>query len=61
LKVVKGFELGKSILTRRGELTEGQEEQEAVVKNILNEVRQHGDTALYNFTEKFDGVKLNTL
>lgn len=61
MKVVKGFELGKSVLSRRGELTAGQEEQEAVVKNILDEVRQRGDAALYAFTEKFDGVKLNTL
>ncbi len=61
MKVVKGFELGKSVLSRRSTLAEGQEEQEAVVKNILNEVHQRGDAALYSFTEKFDGIKLNSL
>ncbi len=61
MKVVKGFELGKSVLSRRGTLAEGQEEQEAVVKNILNEIHHRGDTALYSFTEKFDGIKLNSL
>lgn len=61
MKVVKGFELGKSVLSRRGDLTEGQEDQEAVVRDILSEVRKRGDAALYAFTEKFDGVKLNTL
>ena len=31
------------------------------VENILNNVKQNGDKALYELTEKFDGVKLTTL
>jgi len=31
------------------------------VENILNNVRINGDQALYSLTEKFDGVRLNTL
>jgi histidinol dehydrogenase len=31
------------------------------VTNILNNVRKNGDNALYELTEKFDGVKLTTL
>jgi len=31
------------------------------VTNILNNVRKNGDKALYELTEKFDGVALNTL
>ncbi len=30
------------------------------VENILNNVKQNGDKALYELTEKFDGVKLST-
>jgi histidinol dehydrogenase len=61
LKVVKGFELAKSLLTRKVELSEGQEEQEALVRNIIAEVRKRGDAALYDFTAKFDGVKMASL
>jgi len=31
------------------------------VENILNNVKRNGDKALYELTEKFDGVKLTTL
>ncbi len=31
------------------------------VENILNNVRKNGDKALFDLTEKFDGVKLKTL
>uniref|UniRef100_UPI003216B0D5 histidinol dehydrogenase n=1 Tax=uncultured Draconibacterium sp. TaxID=1573823 RepID=UPI003216B0D5 len=31
------------------------------VQAILNEIRKNGDEALREFTEKFDGIKLNTL
>ena len=31
------------------------------VENILNNVRKNGDKALFDLTEKFDGVKLTTL
>jgi len=31
------------------------------VANILNHVSENGDKALFDFTEKFDGVKLNSL
>jgi histidinol dehydrogenase len=61
LKIVKGFELGKSILSRRGDLSDSQEAQEASVRQIINDVRKRGDAVLYELTEKFDGVKLNSL
>ncbi|MFT4851089.1 MAG: histidinol dehydrogenase, partial [Sediminicola sp.] len=32
-----------------------------VVSDILAEVKQNGDSALIKFTEKFDGVKLDSL
>jgi histidinol dehydrogenase len=31
------------------------------VQNILNEIRETGDQALFAFTEKFDGIKLESL
>ena len=61
MKVVKGFELGRSVLSRRGELAEGLEEQEASVKQIIADVGKRGDAALFDLTRKFDGVKLNAL
>jgi histidinol dehydrogenase len=61
LKIIKGFEIGKSILSRKGDLIEGQEVQETSVRQILSDVRNRGDVALFELTEKFDGVKLSHL
>lgn len=61
MKVVKGFELAKSVLSRKGEFTLGQEEQESAVKQILADVKQRGDAVLYELTQRFDGIKLNSL
>lgn len=59
MKVVKGFDLAKSVLTRKVDIAG--DEREASVRQILEEVRKRGDAALYEFTEKFDGVKLSSL
>ena len=59
MKVVKGFDLAKSVMARKVELSG--DEREAAVRQILEEVRTRGDAALYELTEKFDGVKLNSL
>ncbi|MGP1908897.1 histidinol dehydrogenase [Metabacillus sp. JX24] len=39
----------------------GTETQRDAVKSIIEEVKQKGDTALFAFTEKFDGVSLSDL
>ncbi|MGY6212942.1 histidinol dehydrogenase [Cytobacillus firmus] len=39
----------------------GTEEQRAIVKNIIETVRQNGDQALKEYTEKFDGISLDEL
>ncbi|EWG11593.1 histidinol dehydrogenase [Cytobacillus firmus] len=39
----------------------GTEEQRAIVKNIIKTVRQNGDQALKEYTEKFDGISLDEL
>lgn len=38
-----------------------EEELDQVVLDIIRQVKKYGDTALYDYTEKFDGVKLNDL
>lgn len=37
----------------------GTEEQRAIVKDIIESVRQNGDQALKDYTEKFDGISLD--
>jgi histidinol dehydrogenase len=39
----------------------GTEEQRAAVKEIIHGVRENGDKALKHYTEKFDGISLQTL
>jgi histidinol dehydrogenase len=63
LKIVKGFELAKSVLSRLSPPEElaGFDKREPKVRQIIEEVRQRGDTALFDYTEKFDGVRLTSL
>jgi histidinol dehydrogenase len=61
LKVVKGFDLAKSVLARNIDLDEGRGGQAEAVRQIVTEVRKRGDAALFDFTMRFDGVKLNAL
>ncbi len=61
MKVVKGYELGKSVLARKARLPDNQPEQEAAVRDIITAVKERGDAALFEYTQKFDGVKLNAL
>ncbi|WP_046178869.1 histidinol dehydrogenase [Domibacillus tundrae] len=39
----------------------GTEEQQRIVREIIQDVRDNGDRALYAYTEKFDGAKLYSL
>lgn len=39
----------------------GTEEQRAIVKDIIETVRQNGDQALKEYTETFDGISLEDL
>jgi len=76
MKIIEGFQVAKSMLSRqapaelfpvspalRKRLKEmfGVDEPEAAVKLIVDEVRQRGDTALFDFTLKIDGIKLTSL
>ena len=51
------FEERLTYLSKRGELLAG--EFEETVKRIVEEVRERGDEALLEFTERFDGIRLS--
>jgi histidinol dehydrogenase len=61
LKIIKGFRSAKAILSRQAPVEVLGDDQEQVVRQIINEVRNRGDAALFDYTEKFDGVKLTAL
>ncbi len=60
MKIVKGFERAKKVLSRQGQLNFNYK-QEPVVRRIIENVRRRGDAALFEYTEKFDGAKLRNL
>jgi len=63
LKIIEGFQQAKLVLSRRGSAqpTLEVDDREQAVRQIINEVRRRGDAALFDYTLKFDGVKLTSL
>jgi histidinol dehydrogenase len=63
LKIIEGFERAKSVLSRLAPTQEvaGFDEREAVVRQIIEDVRRRGDAALFEYTAKFDRAKLTSL
>jgi histidinol dehydrogenase len=62
VKIVADFEKAKSLLSRRSPgLSLDSAGQENVVRRIVDDVRKRGDAALFDYTEKFDGVRLEKL
>ena len=63
MKIIKGFQSAKLVLSRRDPAQEMFEvdDREQTVRQIIDEVRRRGDAALIEYTEKFDGVKLTSL
>ena len=62
MKIIEGFDSAKLILSRQTPPeTPDSDERERVVRQIVNDVRDRGDAALFEYTEKFDGVKLTSL
>lgn len=60
MRIITGFEKAKIALDRRA--PEALEfKQETAVREIINTVRQKGDSALFEYTAKFDKVKLASL
>ena len=60
MKIIEGFDKAKKLLDRRAP-KDLEYKQEAAVRQIINDVRQRGDKALFELTEKFDGAKLKML
>ena len=62
MKIIEGYEAVKSALLRRtAEESPDRLERELVVRQIVDDVHARGDAALYEYTQKFDGVKLASL
>jgi len=63
LKIIEGFKSAKLLLERQGPVKEAPDidEREQTVRQIIEEVRRRGDAALFDYTQKFDGVKLISL
>lgn len=55
IRIIEGVQERKSLFTRRKELVEGLSE---TVAAIIRDVRQRGDEALMDYTERFDGIRL---
>jgi histidinol dehydrogenase len=62
MKIIADFEKAKSLMSRQSAgLSLDNVEQEKVVRQIVDDVRARGDAALFDYTEKFDGVRLTRL
>jgi histidinol dehydrogenase len=62
MKIVEGYKSVRELLSRQvSRQGFGSDDKERVVRDIIDDVRQRGDAALYDFTQKFDGVKLPSL
>jgi len=62
MKIVEGFQKVKALLSRRTPRgTQADVDREQAVRKIVNDVRERGDAALFDYTEKYDHVKLTRL
>ena len=63
MKIIEGFDKAKSILSRQIYRIRRwiAMNRRKIVRQIVNDVRDRGDAALFDYTEKFDGVKLTSL
>ena len=76
MKIIEGFQSAKAILARqataefypvsvvlRQRIKElfGIDDPEQAVRQIINEVRNRGDAALFDYTLRIDGIKLSSL
>ncbi|MGD9142642.1 MAG: histidinol dehydrogenase [Dehalococcoidia bacterium] len=62
MKIIKGFQNVKdSLLSQARQQALADDGKEAAVREIVAGVRERGDVALFDFTEKLDGVRLTSL
>ncbi len=60
MKIIRDLQEAKQILARAfSEAADNKQEQ--TVRAIIEDVRRRGDAAIFDYTEKFDGVRLNSL
>ena len=60
MKIIEGYEKAAKLLDRQAPKNL-EYKQEPAVRQIINDVLDRGDKALFEFTEKFDGAKLQKL
>lgn len=62
MRIIEGFQSARTALSRQSpEALFDAGERQQVVRQIVNDVRDKGDTALFDYTRKFDGVRLDSL
>jgi histidinol dehydrogenase len=62
MKIIEDYNKAKSLLSRQAVPVAGSDvELEKAVRQIVDDVRLRGDAALFDYTQKFDGVKLTSL
>ncbi len=61
MKIIEDFQVAKSALSRQTAFEFYGNDAEPAVRQIVDEVRNRGDTALVDYTLKFDGIKLTCL
>jgi len=63
MRIIEGFQPAKLVLSRRAPTEEVAdiEQREQAVRQIISEVRRRGDAAVFDYTLKFDGIRLNAL
>jgi histidinol dehydrogenase len=62
MKIIEDYSKAKSLLSRQAvHVAESDVELEKAVRQIVDDVRERGDAALFDYTQKFDGVKLTSL
>jgi len=61
MKIISSYEEAKVVLSRQAVGLSPDVELEKTVRGIIDEVRRRGDSALLDYTEKFDGVRLASL
>lgn len=62
MKILEGYGKVRSVLLQQREQSiPSIDDRVQLVREIVNDVRQRGDAALFEYTEKFDGVRLTSL
>jgi histidinol dehydrogenase len=62
MKIIEGFNQAQAVLSRQPpQGAPATDDREQLVRQIVNDVRHRGDAALFEYTEKLDGVRLTAL